>query len=59
MPKNLGLVFIKRNGASNNQLMKPPMQLAEKNAQDVKTQNTVGLRRVMDAPKTGCRSCGG
>ena len=55
MPIKLGLVFTQRQNITfptvkQQQQQQPPAQ---------PEQQGLTLRRVMNAPKTGCKSCGG
>jgi|688.fasta_scaffold663548_1 hypothetical protein len=56
MPINMSLVFIKRHKQANIL----PGQLSYK-PQPVEAPKSTGisLRNIMNAPKTGCKSCGG
>ena len=67
MPIKLGLVITRRQNMTQlltrQQAVQQAVQQAEKNnkVKDALTpqQKGLSLRRVMNAPKTGCKSCGG
>ena len=55
MPVKLGLVIARRQTTALPTIVQQVQVQTQSQAQ----QNGLTLRRVMNAPKTGCKSCGG
>lgn len=57
MPIKLGLVIAKRENIALLNVKQPVIEPPQQQQQP--EQKGITLRRVMNAPKTGCKSCGG
>lgn len=59
MPIKLGLVIAKRENIALLNIKQPVVEPPQQQQQQQPEQKGITLRRVMNAPKTGCKSCGG